>query len=53
MGTRRIINVEIERLENRAALKCSSARLIQLWWAAATEGHEVSSITVGDKVQWV
>lgn len=51
MGMRRIINVEIERLENRAAFICCSARLIQLWWAAATEGHDVSSITVDDRVQ--
>lgn len=39
--------------KNRTAFICCSARLIQLWWAAATEGHDVSSITVEDKIQWV
>lgn len=41
------------RLENTAAFVCCSVKLIQLWWAAATEGHDVLSIIIEDKVQWV
>ena len=53
LGRRGITNVEIERLENSAAFICWCAGLIQLWWAAAMEGHDVSSIIAEDKVQWV
>lgn len=52
-GMRRIINVETEKPENRTGFICCSTRLILLWWAAVTEGHDVSSITVQDKVQWI
>lgn len=40
--------VAMERLENRRAFICCSATIVQLWRAALTEGHDVSSILLED-----